>query len=91
MLCPGKEHRESIYCKRFRQELFNNDMTYKLATLQNYKYIICKPGKVAWDCGTTEYQKCRFLKGVNNKTYEYYIDFASKNSIEYVILDEAGQ
>jgi alpha-glucosidase len=29
-----------------------------------------------------------FKAGINNNTYKYYIDFASKNGIEYVILDE---
>ena len=29
-----------------------------------------------------------FRAGINNETYKYYIDFAAKNQIEYVILDE---
>lgn len=29
-----------------------------------------------------------FKSGINNDTYKYYIDFASKNGIEYIILDE---
>ena len=29
-----------------------------------------------------------FVSGINNDTYKYYIDFASKNGIEYVILDD---
>ncbi len=29
-----------------------------------------------------------FETGINNETYKYYIDFASKYGIEYVILDE---
>ncbi len=29
-----------------------------------------------------------FRAGINNDTYKYYIDFASKNKIEYIILDE---
>ncbi|HBH24991.1 MAG TPA: alpha-glucosidase, partial [Cytophagales bacterium] len=29
-----------------------------------------------------------FKSGINDDTYRYYIDFASKNGIEYVILDE---
>ena len=29
-----------------------------------------------------------FRAGINNETYKYYIDFASKFGIEYVILDE---
>ena len=29
-----------------------------------------------------------FKAGINNDTYKFYIDFASKYGIEYVILDE---
>ena len=48
-----------------------------------------KPGKVAWDWWNSwNLYGVGFETGVNNDTYKYYIDFASKNSIEYVILDE---
>lgn len=48
-----------------------------------------KPGKVAWDWWNSWNLKgVDFATGVNNDTYKYYIDFAAKNAIEYVILDE---
>ncbi len=48
-----------------------------------------KPGKVAWDWWNAwNLYGVNFEAGVNNDTYKYYIDFASKNGIEYVILDE---
>lgn len=48
-----------------------------------------KPGKVAWDWWNAwNLYDVDFEAGVNNKTYQYYIDFAGKNGIEYVILDE---
>lgn len=48
-----------------------------------------KPGKVAWDWWNSWNLKgVDFATGVNNDTYKYYIDFAAKNGIEYVILDE---
>ena len=48
-----------------------------------------KPGKVAWDWWNDwNLTGVDFKAGVNNATYEYYIDFASRNGIEYVILDE---
>ncbi|MBR5703390.1 MAG: glycoside hydrolase family 97 catalytic domain-containing protein [Bacteroidales bacterium] len=48
-----------------------------------------KPGKVAWDWWNAwNIYGVDFKSGVNNDTYKYYIDFASKNGIEYVILDE---
>lgn len=72
------------------KQLLNNDMSYKLARpsrLSDLSYI--KPGKVAWDWWNDwNITSVDFEAGVNNKTYEYYIDFASKNNIEYVIMDE---
>lgn len=48
-----------------------------------------KPGKIAWDWWNDwNLYGVDFKTGVNNQTYKAYIDFASKNGIEYVILDE---
>ena len=48
-----------------------------------------KPGKVAWDWyNANNIYGVDFKAGLNQNTYKYYIDFASKNGIEYVILDE---
>lgn len=48
-----------------------------------------KPGKVAWEWWNDwNLDGVDFKTGVNNDTYKAYIDFASKNGIEYVILDE---
>ncbi len=48
-----------------------------------------KPGKVAWDWWNDwNLQGADFVTGVNNDTYKAYIDFASRNGIEYVILDD---
>lgn len=48
-----------------------------------------KPGKVAWDWWNNWNLKgVDFATGVNNRTYQYFIDFAAKHGIEYVILDE---
>ncbi|MCA0931451.1 glycoside hydrolase family 97 protein [Lutimonas saemankumensis] len=48
-----------------------------------------KPGKVAWDWyNDNNIYGVDFEAGINDKTYKYYIDFASENNIEYVILDE---
>jgi alpha-glucosidase len=51
-----------------------------------------RPGKVAWDWyNANNIYGVDFRAGLNNDTYRYYIDFASENGIEYVILDEAVQ
>lgn len=48
-----------------------------------------RPGKVAWEWWNNwNVTGVPFKTGVNNATYKKYIDFASKYSIEYVILDE---
>ncbi len=48
-----------------------------------------KPGKVAWDWWNDWNLKgVDFKAGINTRTYQYYIDFAAKNKIPYVVLDE---
>ena len=71
-------------------ELVNSDMIYRLATSAiNSDFSWIKPGKVAWDWWNDwNLYNVDFKAGINNATYKYYIDFASKHKIEYVILDE---
>ncbi|MBQ3249091.1 MAG: glycoside hydrolase family 97 protein [Alistipes sp.] len=48
-----------------------------------------QPGKVAWEWWNDwGLEGVDFEVGINNQTYKYYIDFASRYGIEYVILDE---
>ena len=72
-------------------QMTDNDMVWKLATpadpAKDWSWV--KPGKVAWDWWNAwNLYGVDFRAGINNDTYKYYIDFASKNGIEYVILDE---
>ncbi len=71
-------------------ELADNDMVYRLATpTVDMDFSWVKPGKVAWDWWNAwNLYNVDFKSGINNDTYKYYIDFASKYGIEYVILDE---
>ena len=70
--------------------LIESDMIYRLAApckIADTQWI--KPGKVAWDWwNAVNIYGVNFKAGLNNDTYKYYIDFASKNGIQYVILDE---
>jgi alpha-glucosidase len=70
--------------------LIESDLVFKLAApnkLTETDWI--KPGKVAWDWwNANNIYGVDFRAGLNNETYKYYIDFASKNGIEYIILDE---
>ena len=48
-----------------------------------------KPGKVAWDWwNANNVYGVDFKSGVNTETYKYYIDFAAKYGLEYIVLDE---
>jgi alpha-glucosidase len=48
-----------------------------------------KPGKVAWDWwNDNNVYGVDFKAGINTQTYKYYIDFAAKYGIPYIILDE---
>ncbi len=70
------------------KELADNDLVFKLARPSKIDTGWIKPGKVAWDWWNDwNLQGVDFESGINNKTYEHYIDFASKNNIPYVILD----
>ena len=70
--------------------LLENDIVYRLASpcrITDTDWI--KPGKVAWDWWNDwNLKNVPFKSGINTETYKYYIDFASKYGIEYVILDE---
>lgn len=72
------------------KELADNDLVYLLADENRVPDISwIKPGKVAWDWWNDwNISGVDFESGVNNATYKYYIDFASKYGIKYVILDE---
>lgn len=71
-------------------DLVQSELVYKLApekVVENTGWI--KPGKVAWDWwNACNIYGVDFKSGVNNNTYKYYIDFASKYGLEYIILDE---
>lgn len=71
-------------------DLVHSEMIYKLAhenVLAETSWI--KPGKVAWDWwNACNIYGVDFKSGINNQTYKYYIDFASKYGLEYIILDE---
>jgi alpha-glucosidase len=72
------------------KDLANNDMVQKLASPSRINDISwIKPGKVAWDWWNDwNISNVDFVAGINTPTYKYYIDFAAKNKIEYVVMDE---
>lgn len=72
------------------KDLASTNLSYLLAEpsqIDDISWI--KPGKVAWDWWNNwNITGVDFEAGVNTPTYKHYVDFASENGIEYVILDD---
>ncbi|RXG25880.1 glycoside hydrolase family 97 protein [Leeuwenhoekiella marinoflava] len=71
-------------------DILTNTLTTKLAqpnALGDLEWL--KPGQVSWEWwnGASPYH-VDFKAGFNEETYEYFIDFASKFEIPYIIMDE---
>lgn len=70
--------------------LLENQMVYLLSReskLTDTSWI--KPGLVAWDWwNENNIYGVDFKAGLDTRTYKYYIDFAAKYKIPYIILDE---
>jgi alpha-glucosidase len=71
-------------------DLITNQLVYLLESpskLQDTSWI--RPGKVAWDWWNDwNIEGVDFHAGINTKTYEYYVDFAAKYGLPYIILDD---
>jgi len=72
------------------RQLLENQMVYLLAPasrLEDASWI--RPGKVSWDWwNALNVRGVPFPAGVNDSTYRFFIDFAARYRIPYVILDE---
>lgn len=69
--------------------LITNQLIYKLAPEAEGDYSWVRPGKIAWDWyNALILTGVDFKCGINNDTYKYYIDLASKYGIEYVVIDD---
>lgn len=70
--------------------LLYNNLVYLLASdnkIGDTSWI--KPGKVAWDWwNAVNITGVDFKSGFNTETYKYFIDFAAKNKLEYIMMDE---
>lgn len=72
------------------RELLENTLVWQLASKeQDADYSWIRPGKISWEWwAMLNVYGVDFKAGVNNETYKYYIDFASKYGLEYILLDE---
>lgn len=74
------------------KQLMENTMTLKLAPkseVADPSWI--KPGQASWEWwnDATPYgPDVNFVSGYNLETYKYYIDFAAKFGLRYIIMDE---
>ena len=72
------------------RQLLENSLAYLLAPssrLADVSWI--RPGKVSWDWwNANNVRGVSFKSGINNDTYKYYIDFAAKYGLSYIVLDE---
>ena len=81
-----------FYITNDDKQLLEANMTVQLASplaLSETEWI--KPGLVSWEWwnDASPYgPDVDFVAGYNLETYKYYIDFASKYGIEYIIMDE---
>lgn len=72
------------------RQLVENQMVYKLSVpckLSDASWI--KPGQVTWEWWhDAALYGVDFKSGYNLNSYKYYIDFASKFGIPYIVMDE---
>jgi len=72
------------------KDLLSNSLVWLLekpSMLSDTSWI--KPGKVAWDWwNANNVYDVDFKAGINTQTYKYYVDFAAKNRLQYIIMDE---
>jgi len=72
------------------KDLLTNEIVYLLESpskIADTSWI--KPGKVAWDWwNALNLYGVDFKAGVNTDSYKYFIDFAAKYQLPYIILDE---
>lgn len=71
-------------------DLLENTLVWQMAkpsVLEDVSWI--RPGRISWDwwSGINVFG-VDFEAGINNDTYKYFIDFASKNGFEYILIDE---
>ena len=73
------------------KDILTNTMSARLADQPNGDFSWVVPGQASWEWwnGATPYgDDVDFEAGCNLDTYKYFIDFASKYGIKYIVMDE---
>ncbi|MFZ5939224.1 MAG: glycoside hydrolase family 97 protein [Bacteroidota bacterium] len=80
----------AVFISEEDRELLDIDLVQQLASpprISDYSWV--KPGLVSWDWwNALNISHVDFKSGMNTPTYRYYIDFAAKYGLSYIILDE---
>lgn len=70
--------------------LLENTLAWQLSSPEvpgDYSWL--KPGKISWEWwAILNVYGVDFKAGVNTETYKYYVDFAAKYGLEYILMDE---
>jgi alpha-glucosidase len=70
-------------------DLVDNQLVFLLSESTSEDFSWVRPGKVPWDWWNAwNLVGVDFPTGVNTATYKFYVDFAAKYGLEYLILDE---
>lgn len=72
------------------RSLLENTLPWQLASPEySDDTAWIRPGKISWEwwCMLNVYG-VDFKAGVNTQTYKYYIDFAARTGLEYILMDE---
>ncbi len=70
-------------------EILQNQLVYLLADEPKMNFDWVKTGKVVWDWyHNWNFPGVDFKAGINTQTYKYMVDFAAKNGIEYINIDD---
>jgi alpha-glucosidase len=79
----------AIFISQQDKELLNIDLVQKLASpnkLEDISWI--KPGQVSWDWwNDMNISHVDFKAGMNTPSYKYFIDFAAKYKVPYILFD----
>ncbi|GAB2553640.1 glycoside hydrolase family 97 protein [Spirosoma areae] len=71
------------------KDLLNNDIVQKLAAptrIADVSWI--QAGQSTWDWWSSRtISHVDFKAGNNTQTYKYYVDFAAKNGVKYIVID----
>lgn len=68
--------------------LLENELVYKLSSPPVIPTDWIQPGQVAWEWWhASNLFDVDFRAGINTRSYQYYIDFASRYGVKYILID----